>query len=298
MINKQLKRLFIEWPTWVAIITCYLLWGMVIYWHDVLDWMWVVPATFLVAFHSSLQHEASHGHPTKFRTLNELLVFFPLGLFIPYLRFKALHLQHHNNALLTDPYDDPESWYLPREDWDRKSTFLKALLRANATLGGRLLLGPALMLVGFVKSELLLLINRDLSVIKAWLFHCAGVVIVLAILISAEIDISMYLIAVAYFAISLIMIRSYIEHRAVRTVSARTAIIEAGQFMSLLFLNNNLHSVHHMRPTAPWYQLPEIWERHKDPVLIGNKGYYYPGGYAEVFKKWFFVGREPLIHPL
>ena len=60
------------------------------------------------AAHSSLQHEALHGHPTRSAALNEALVFLPLGLLFPYRRFKMLHLRHHNNSALTDPYDDPE----------------------------------------------------------------------------------------------------------------------------------------------------------------------------------------------
>ena len=68
-------------------------------------------ATFSIALHSSLQHEALHGHPTRHSLINELLVFLPVGLLIPYRRFRDLHIIHHNDDILTDPYDDPESNY-------------------------------------------------------------------------------------------------------------------------------------------------------------------------------------------
>jgi fatty acid desaturase len=39
-------------------------------------------------------------------------VFLPIGLVWPFRRFKALHLRHHADERLTDPFDDPESYYL------------------------------------------------------------------------------------------------------------------------------------------------------------------------------------------
>jgi len=63
------------------------------------------------AMHSSLCHEALHGHPTRLKWLNEALVFAQLSLVIPYGRFHDLHLVHHTDENLTDPYDDPESNY-------------------------------------------------------------------------------------------------------------------------------------------------------------------------------------------
>ena len=53
--------------------------------------------------HSSLCHEALHGHPTRLRWLNEALVFPQLTLLIPYGRFRDLHLEHHRDEQLTDP---------------------------------------------------------------------------------------------------------------------------------------------------------------------------------------------------
>ena len=90
----------------------------------------VLVAAPLVTLHSSLQHEALHGHPTRSAALNEALVFLPLGLLFPYRRFKMLHLRHHNNAALTDPYDDPESFYYAIADWQR----LPALAAEGARL--------------------------------------------------------------------------------------------------------------------------------------------------------------------
>ena len=95
---------------------------------------------------------------------------------------------------------------------------------------------------------------------------------------------------------SLIMVRSYIEHRAAETTTHRTAIVEAGWFWRLLFLNNNYHSVHHQRPSVPWYRLRGIWEAERDSVLERNGGYYIRG-YGEVMRRWGVRQREPMVHP-
>jgi fatty acid desaturase len=70
----------IEWPTWAMLATCYTIWLASIAWHDVLGAWWMVAAAVMVTLHSSLQHEALHGHPTRSAALNEALVFPALGL--------------------------------------------------------------------------------------------------------------------------------------------------------------------------------------------------------------------------
>ena len=286
-----------EWPTWVALVACYTIWVLVIVWHEVLGWAWAVPATLMVTFHSSLQHEALHGHPTRSGLLNEVLVFPALGLFVPYRRFRETHLQHHNNVLLTDPYDDPESWYLSRHDWHRTSPVMPQVLKANATLAGRLLIGPALALYGLWRSDLRLMRAGDRQVTWAYALHIAGVVPVITFLVWVDIPLWIYGICVAYPGMSILMIRTYIEHGAEETVAERTAVIEAGLLPRLLFLNNNLHAVHHDHPYMSWYRLPAVWREQKMQILRANAGYHYPGGYLQVARHWLLRRREPIEHP-
>ena len=297
MNKRALMRLREEWPTWTALAACYLVWAAAVVGHEALGWTWLVPAILTVTFHSSLQHEMLHGHPTRSAAINQALVFPAVGLFIPYRRFRDLHLRHHNNARLTDPYDDPESWYLTEAGWAHTSTPMRTLLKANGTLAGRLLLGPAFSLFQFWNSELHLFRAGDKRVRNAWFLHVAGVAPVLAILVVADVDLLTYLLAVAYPGMSLLMIRTFIEHRAAEPVLERTAIVETGGFMSLLFLNNNLHAVHHRYPALAWHRLPDRWRREREVVLAENAGYHFPGGYLQVARQWMFTRREPLIHP-
>ena len=128
-------------------------------------WIACPVLTLLAVQFMSLQHEALHGHPTRSALINEALVSLPLALVYPYRRYKALHLQHHNDENLTDPFDDPESWYFAAEDLERQHPLVKLLWRFNATLTGRLLLGPLLTTIGLLRrdGEAILRGNREIA---------------------------------------------------------------------------------------------------------------------------------------
>ena len=97
-----------------------------------------------MTLHSLLNHGALHGHPTRNPFINALLVFPSLSLLVPYLRFKDLHLAHHRDEFLTDPYDDSESNFVDPDLWHRLPKPVKNLLSLNNTLMGRMLIGPLL----------------------------------------------------------------------------------------------------------------------------------------------------------
>ncbi len=291
------SRLEREWPTWLALVGCYAFWALAIAHHVALGWMFIVPGAILVAFHSSLQHEILHGHPTRSASVNELLVFAPLGLFIPYRRFRDLHLKHHNDSRLTDPYDDPESYYLTEADWRGRCWLMRTLLAINATLAGRIVVGPALAMWGFWRSEMRLIRAGDRAALDAWARHIVGLGLVGSLLWWVGIGVLAYAVLAAYPGMSLIMVRSFIEHRAAESATQRTAVVDAGWFWRLLYLNNNYHSVHHAHPAMAWYMLPARWRTDRQEVLLKNGGYYLPG-YGAVFRRWLVRGREPVIHPL
>src|SRR3954453_21265928 len=103
-----------EWPTLLLLAGCYLLWLLVTAAHASMGhWLAVPILALLLVLHSSLQHEALHGHPSRRAGLNELLVFPAVGLWLPYRRFRDLHIKHHRLPTLTDPHADPGSFYPP-----------------------------------------------------------------------------------------------------------------------------------------------------------------------------------------
>ena len=290
-------RAQIEWPTGLALAGCYASWALALWFAPDLGWFYAIPGAVTVAFHSSLQHEVLHGHPTRKAWINEALVFPPVGLFIPYRRFRDLHLKHHNDERLTDPYDDPESFYLTPGDWSARCAVMCMLLRFNATFAGRMLIGPALAMWAFWRTEAGLMLRGDRAIIGAWVRHMLGLVPVLLAVNAAGVDLWFYALAAAYPGMSLIMVRSFIEHRAAHDARERTAIIEGGLFWRLLFLNNNYHAVHHAWPALAWYRVPEAWRATRREVLERNGGYLLPG-YGAIAWRWLFRAREPVVHPL
>ena len=287
-----------EWPTWCALFGCYSGWILATWFHEALGpWFFVIITVPLVTFHSSLQHEALHGHPTRSRAGNEATIYPSLGIFVPFRRFRDLHLRHHKDVHLTDPYDDPESWYLYEIDWSALSLPMRLLLQANGTLAGRLVFGPALSIYALWRGDLRLARAGDLGIRQAYLHHLLGLApVVLWIWAVCGIHPVFYVAAVAYPAYSLLMIRTFAEHRAAEAVPERTAIIEASPPLALLFLNNNLHAAHHEQPALPWYRLPVFYRKNRERLLRRNGGYAYKG-YGQVFLKFFFRRREPVPHP-
>ncbi|MFQ5760261.1 MAG: fatty acid desaturase, partial [Acidiferrobacterales bacterium] len=109
-----------EWPTLVVAVLIYAGFAGLTWHYHALPWWLVLPlGAYLVGWHGSLQHEAVHGHPTRWPWVNELLAFPSLWLWMPYRVYRVAHLQHHATPSLTDPIDDPESYYLTPEEWAR-----------------------------------------------------------------------------------------------------------------------------------------------------------------------------------
>ena len=293
--QRFLTRL--EWPTIAVLAGCFAVWAFAAIFADDMGW----PAYLLIAIactqYSSLQHEVLHGHPTRNTAVNEALVFLPIGLFIPYPRFRDLHLAHHQNSNLTDPYEDPESWYLCPSTWFGMPGWLRGLYNINNTLAGRMLLGPALSLTRFWSADLRAALAGDGAIIHAWLMHLTGLSLVVAGLTAFSTVSPLAYIGAAYAGVSLLMVRTFLEHRADKSVGARSVIIEDRGPLSLLFLNNNFHAVHHAFPKRAWYQLPGLYRRRRQRFLSGNGGYLF-ASYWSVFRLYGFRQKEPVKHPL
>jgi fatty acid desaturase len=287
----------IEWPTMGLLVGCYALWGLATFFApDLGPILFVIVAAPLITLHSSLQHEIAHGHPTRIPALNEALVFVPLGLLFPYRRFKALHLRHHNDAALTDPYDDPESFYFAIADWAKLPAPIQKVLDLNNTFVGRFLIGPAVMAVGFAASEIRLVRDGDRQVLWAWLRHLVGGALVLFWAVAfCGIPLWLYVTA-AYLGLSILNIRTFAEHQAHEAAGGRTAIVEASPIFGLLFLNNNLHFVHHENPRVPWYALPALYRANRAAFLAANESYSFRG-YGEVIRRYLLRAKTPVPHP-
>lgn len=288
----------IEWPTLLLLIAVSAAWLLITAFAAWLTPWIAVPALALsLTLHSSLSHEVLHGHPTRNESLNAALVFPAFGLFIPYLRFRDQHLAHHRDETLTDPYDDPESNFLDPAIWARLPWPARWLLEINNTLLGRMAVGPAISLACFWRNDMVAMARGDRRVALGWALHAAGLVPVVIWLATVGTIAPWAYGLAAYSAMSLLKIRTYAEHRAHTRARGRSVIIEDRGPLALLFLNNNLHAVHHAHPGLPWYRIPAFYRARAARFLEMNGDYRF-ASYATLFAKHGLRRKDPVPHPL
>jgi fatty acid desaturase len=263
-----------------------------------LPWWVVAPlGGFLVAWHGSFQHETIHGHPTRWRAVNNALGSFSLGLWIPYGIYRDLHLAHHRTGQLTDPLEDSESFYVTGDAWTRAGALRRLVLRANTTLLGRLVLGPWLTVLGFFRTELGRLVAGDRRHLRAWAWHLVVVAVVAAWLeLVCRLPLVHYLLLFVYPGVALTLLRSFAEHRPAATNAERVGIVEAGPLTGLLFLNNNLHVVHHDEPALAWYELPARYRALRASILAKNGGFFF-SSYASLIARFALRSKDAPVHP-
>jgi fatty acid desaturase len=288
--NRRLARHRLEWPTLfvaVAIHGGFLV--LTAYFRELPLWVSAPSVSLLLAWYSSLQHETIHGHPTSSRRFNAALGALPLALWIPYTVYRETHLRHHRHGGrgLTQVARDPESFYLPTGVLSRVGRLRRWVHRANCTLAGRLVLGPALAIAAFWSGEFRRVRSGDRRRVRIWARHALGVALVLTWTVGVcHIPLLVYAALIVYPSVSISHLRSFAEHRADADPLLRTRVVEAHPVWALIFLNNNLHIAHHVNPKVPWYQLPRVWGQMRHPAR--ERGLVFDGGYREVIQKYFF----------
>ncbi len=287
-----------EWPTIGLAALIYGGWfAATLFWRAIPIWLLLPIGGWLVSWHGSLQHEVMHGHPTRNRRVNDAIGWLPLALWLPYGVYKLSHLSHHRDENLTDPLDDPESFYVTAANWQSFPLPLRVLLEFNQTLLGRVLVGPLFMIGFFLLDEVRRVRARQPGRRRIWLAHAIAVgAIIVWITVICGMPPWLYLGAFVYVGGALTRIRSFAEHRFAERHEERTAIVEHGGIFGLLYLNNNLHVLHHLRPAIPWYDLPALFRAHREELVARNGGLVYRD-YGDVFRQFFLKPHDKLLHP-
>ena len=249
------------------------------------------------AWWSSMQHELLHGHPFREARLNTAIGLMSFTLWIPFDLYRALHLRHHRDEFLTDPYEDPESYYRNGPSWIAMPEWKKKIWWINRTLIGRLIIGPWLSVGGFLITS-----ARDVSADlpgarKAWLRHVAVNAFVVAWVFGiCGVPVWQYFVGGIWGATSLMKLRSFAEHRWEAEGRSRTAMVHAELPFGLLYLFNNLHHTHHARPGAAWYTLPALAKQlDSDSYAASGAGVYL--GYRDVARQYLFRPFCIPVHP-
>ncbi|HET9390998.1 MAG TPA: fatty acid desaturase [Steroidobacteraceae bacterium] len=293
------QRPAFEIPTLLLLASVYGGWLAITFFFFRIPLALSIPLTVLmITLHSSLQHEMTHGHPTRWRKLNRLLAMPPLALWMPFDRYLHTHHAHHIDARLTDPVDDPETYYWAPEHWARLSPVTRGILRIEQTLAGRITVGAFWRIWLFWCGELRAFVRGVPGVRRSWLEHLALCIpIVLWVKLVCGIPVWLYFVAMVVPANAIQLIRSFAEHRAHPDVPARIAIVERSWILGPLFLFNNLHSLHHESPGIPWYQCPARYRAARERLIARNGGLVY-STYFEVARRFLFRAHDVLPHPM
>jgi fatty acid desaturase len=288
----------IEWPTIALAIVIYGGWLLTTAFYAVLPlWVSLPLGAWFICWHSSLQHEILHGHPTRWRSVNRFLGMPPLTLWLPYERYRQTHLVHHIDERLTDPLDDPESNYWTREDFGAIGTIGRMIVRMTGTLLGRILISPFWAIGRFMIDEARRFAKNRPGTRAIWIEHLLWCIPVLVWVVwYCEIPVLVYFFGMAVPGTSLMLIRSFAEHRAAEGERERTAIVENSYLLGPLFLFNNLHAMHHEQPTLPWYKIPGWYRANRERLLQTNGGLVY-NSYFEVARRYLLRHHDSPTHP-
>jgi fatty acid desaturase len=287
-----------QWRTWLLIPTVYCAWLLAVIAYRVLGQIAGTALLILATcWFTSLQHELIHGHASKSRRINRFFGLAPLAVWYPYELYRRSHLAHHRDEQLTEPGIDPESNYIDEAAYRRLPAYIKPMWSAQRTVAGRLLLGPAMVIVPTWLDIVRRPLRRDFTQSGSWAVH---LLLLSAMLFAldrcAHIGPLRYLLTIGYPALGLAMLRSFYEHRPAETAPHRVVINEAGLFWRILYLNNNYHAVHHERPDLPWYLVRRFYLDHRAEVLRRNGGFVI-AGYLSLMTRYAMTTVDSPIHP-
>ena len=169
----------------------------------------------------------------------------------PSMRYRTLHL-HRTTSMtrLTDPLDDPESFYWRPEEWQRLSWLSRDAAAGAADAGrphaGRRRCGASARSCAPRRAPCVAArTGRARRVARAPAVVHPGRVWVKLV---CGMPLWIYLLAWWCPANAILLIRSFAEHRARPACAQRIAIVEDSWILGPLFLFNNLHSLHHETP--------------------------------------------------
>jgi fatty acid desaturase len=297
MFRKAFRQ--VDGPTWIVALVIYAAWGALIWFNAALPWWFMMPVgAYLLAWHFSLQHEAIHSFRGVPAWLRFALVFPPIGLWFPFPLYRKSHTTHHRDINLTVPGVDTESYYVLKADWQRMGSFMRAVLTFNQTLVGRLLIGPSLRLWSLSYKESKRVAQGDYSHLPHWAVHALAVALLFWFISGVcHFPWWQYCLLIAYPGMSLSLLRAFYEHRAAEDSQQRTAAVESNVVFGLLYLYNNLHVVHHLKPTMPWYDIPRYYRENRESLLEVNGQYAYRG-YAVFVRRFLLTPVFSPVHPL
>lgn len=281
----------------VLLVAFFSAWTAIVVGHRVIPWpLQIVALVYLGGLWMSLGHELLHGHPTRWNWVNTGIGMVPLAFWLPFLRYKTLHIKHHLSDL-TDPEDDPESFYVAPLTWQQAGPVRRRYVLFLRTITGRLTLGVPRGILRYWRREIRLA-GSDRRIVWQWAVHLVICAVLGWLLFAvAGINPAVYVLGFCLGGSACTQLRSFAEHCAVAS-GTRSAVVKVGPPMALLFLNNNLHHTHHAAPNLEWYKIPALHrELGSDDLAAAGAGLY-AGGYLQVVRTYLVRPFCQPDHPL
>ncbi|MBU6376620.1 MAG: fatty acid desaturase [Bdellovibrionales bacterium] len=207
-------------------------------------------------------HDASHGSASKNRKLNEFILAISANLF--FLAdggtFRTIHIAHHSKT--NQPGEDPDHFTAAKTLWGRwvKSflllfSYYEFLWRKEASSNRKVLL------------QMVISAGLPLAVLFAGIFAGKFIWVMTAWVLPA------------FFSTGVLSFvnTSWPHHTDGETHRMKnTRIHLLPSWAQALMGNQNMHLVHHLQPTLPWWKYPEVWQASREKwVAQGAKVYDY-----------------------
>ena len=295
-MSQDTSQRTIEWPTVALLVGFFAAWLALVLGHRAIPWpLQFVAFVLLGRLWMSLGHELLHGHPTGWNWVNTAIGFLPLAFWLPFNRYKALHIKHHLSDL-TDPEDDPESFYVAPPRWQQAGPWRRRFFLFLRTVPGRLTVGVPRGILRFWRREIRLLSGGGIAL--PWALHIAASV-ALGWWLFGVVGVNpwVYVLGFSLGGSACTQLRSFVEHAAVAE-GTRCAVVKASPPMALLYLNNNLHHTHHAVSDLEWYKIPAMHRALGSDALADAGAGLYSGGYLEVVRTYFLHPFCQPDHPL
>jgi fatty acid desaturase len=215
-----------------------------------------MPAALAVAVNAAcayaqftVAHDAAHGAVSRVRALNEAAgTVAALALAAPFLAFRRIHLHHH--AHTNDPAEDPDYWVVGK-------TWPGTLARFATTW-------PQYYRVYFTRLKAL---DATFAVTVGTLLAFAALG-VLAFRAGRLVDLLLYWFLPAQLAVTLLaFLFDYLPHRP-HTLRGRMidTVSVTDRWLDAPFLGQNLHLLHHLFPSIPWYFYRPAWDEAEEAI--------------------------------
>lgn len=263
---RGLAAIAVEWAVIIAAIA---FWCSLPASLGMVRWLLYVPVIVIIASRQHalliLMHEGAHMRLSKNRAWNnfvaDMFCSFPVALYTDH--YRQHHLQHHQ---FTNSDKDPDITDIkPREDWDWPKDQIDAF-RLFATDFIGLAAYRMASTLGLWSPLRNFLFKRKLNVPRAdrlrVLVFCASALAILAAYNLWLIFFMFWFVPYLTALVPIIRLRTVSEHMVVESEHElnKTRHVDPTLLERLIIspLNVNYHLAHHLYPSIPFYNLPEM----------------------------------------